>query len=138
MKNLFMLHLMNPYPSKIRKGIFSDISGVMTENLINDENPKEDPYSPKDEDINEDKQESSHKEYKQDTSYQLPKDWKIARVHLLDQILGDIKRGVSTRSQINSFYNYSTFISQIKPRAISDTLLNDGKLLAMQEELIQF
>lgn len=85
-------------PQKTGKGICFDISCVLMENLINKESTKEDPPCRKDEDINEDKEESLHEDDKQETSKQLPLDWIIPKDHLLDQIQGDIKRGVSTRS----------------------------------------
>lgn len=112
------------------KGICYDISGTITENLINNESPKEDPLSPKDDVINEDKEEISHEEDKQETSNKLPQDWTIVKDHPLDQILGDIKRGVSARSQVNNLCNYSAFISQIKPKTISIAyLMRDGYFL---------
>lgn len=57
---------------------------------------------------------------------------------MLDQVIGDIRKGVSTRSQVNNFCKYYAFISQIHPKTISDALLDDGWLLDMQEELVQF
>lgn len=80
---------------------------MITENLINDESSKEDPPPPKDEEINKDKVEISHEDYKQETSNQIPQDWTIAKDHLLDKMLEDIKRGVTTRYQVNNFCNYS-------------------------------
>lgn len=59
-------------PQKTGRVISSDISGLIIENLINYESPKEDPTPPKDEDINEDKEEITHEEDKQDTSNYLP------------------------------------------------------------------
>lgn len=53
-------------------------------------------------------------------------------------MLGDIRKRVSTRSHVNNVCKYSTFISQNEPNMISYALLNEGWLLAMQEELIQF
>ena len=92
----------------------------------------------KDKYITKDKEESLHDDDKQETSNQLPRDWIITKDHMLYQILDDIKRGVSTRSQVNNFCKYSDFISQIESKSISDALLDEGWLLAMQEELIQF
>lgn len=126
-------------PQKTRKGICSDVSGVIIERLIDNESSKEDPtYSKKDGDITEDKEESLHEDAKQETSNQLPQDWKIVRDYPLDQILGDIKRGASTRSHVNNLCKYSIFISQIQPKLIFDALLDEGWLFSIQEELIQF
>lgn len=57
---------------------------------------------------------------------------------MLDQILGNTCRGVHTRSKVNNFCKYSSFISKIKPKTISDALLDEGWLTAIQEDLIQF
>lgn len=78
------------------KAICSGVSSVITENLINEESFKEDLIpSKKDEDINGDKDGNLHDDGKQETSNQLSQDWTITKVHSSDQILEDIKRGVS-------------------------------------------
>lgn len=101
--------------------------------MINDEISKEDHTpSTKDEGIKEDEEEKLHKDEKQETLNQLPQDWIISKDHMLDQILRDMKRGVSTRSLVNNFRKYFTFISKIEPKSIFDDLLDEGWLLTMQ------
>lgn len=100
----------------MRKGICSDVSGVITKKLINKESYKEDhPPSSNDEDIKKYRQEILHEDEKQETSNQLPQYQRIAKDHLLDQIQINIKRGVSTMSHVNKFYKYFAFIYQIEP-----------------------
>lgn len=109
------------------KGICYDFIGVIMEKLINGESYKEDPsHSPKDEDIKEDKYESLYEDEKQETSNQLPQYWTISKDHMLDQILCDMKRGVSIRSHVNNLRKYFDFIYHIQPNSISDALLYEG------------
>lgn len=68
----------------------------------------------------------------------MPPYWIVVKDHPLDQILCDIRKGVSTRSQFNNFCKYYTFISQIEPKIIFDAILEKGWLFFVQEELIQF
>lgn len=74
-------------PQKMGNGICYDVSGIITEKIIDDESYKEDHTpSTKDEDIMKDKEESLHEDEKQETLNQLPQDWRIANDHPLDQI----------------------------------------------------
>ena len=42
----------------------------------------------------------------------------VARDHPLDTIIGDILRGVQTRSRLASFYKHFLFVSSIEPKKI--------------------
>lgn len=53
-------------------------------------------------------------------------DWTTVKDHLLDQILGNIRKGLSTRSLVNNFCKYSAFISQSELKNIFDALLEEG------------
>lgn len=109
------------------------------ENLISDAIPKEDPLPKMDEEyIIENKEEREQEEYKQDTSPRIPSNWIVTKDHLLDQILGDIRKGVSTISQVNNLCKYYDFISKIEPKTIFDVLLDEWWLISMLENLIQF
>ena len=46
----------------------------------------------------------------------------IARDHLLDTIIGDIFRGVQTRSRLASFCEHFLFVSSIEPKKIDEAL----------------
>ena len=66
---------------------------------------------------------------------ELPKEWKFNRNHPLDNIIGDISKGVATRRSLSQFCNFTTFVSQIEPKNIKEALLDSEWILAMQEEL---
>lgn len=114
-------------PQKSGKGIYFDVSGVIMERLIKNKSSKED-LDPtiKDKDITEDKENKLYEDEKQETSNHLPRDWTIAKDHPLDQIMGDIKMGVTTRSHVNNLCKYSAFIYQIEPKSISNALHDEG------------
>jgi hypothetical protein len=60
------------------------------------------------------------------------------RDHPLDFIIGDISRGVQTRSRLTSFCEYFSFVSFIKPKKIVEALLDIDWVNAMHEELNNF
>jgi hypothetical protein len=62
----------------------------------------------------------------------------IARDHPLDSIIGDISRGVQTRSRLTSFYEHFSFMSSIEPKKIDKALLDVDWVNAMHEELNNF
>jgi hypothetical protein len=62
----------------------------------------------------------------------------VVRDHPLDSIIGDISRGVQTRSRLTSFYEYFSFVSSIEPKKIDETLKDVDWVNAMHEELNNF
>jgi hypothetical protein len=56
----------------------------------------------------------------------------------MNNILCDIKKGVTTRSHVANFYQYYSFVSFIEPFKIEDALCDPDWVVAMQEELINF
>ena len=62
----------------------------------------------------------------------------IARDHPLDHIIGDISRGVQTRSRLASFCEQYSFISSTEPTKIEDALMDVDWVNAMHEELNNF
>jgi hypothetical protein len=46
----------------------------------------------------------------------------VARDYPLDSIIGDISRGVQTRSRLTSFYEHFLFVSSIEPKKIDKAL----------------
>ena len=67
----------------------------------------------------------------------LPKDWIQPRGLSKDNIIGDIKQGVSTRRGI-VFCEHVAFVSQIEPKNVNDALNDSNWIMAMQDELNQF
>jgi hypothetical protein len=48
----------------------------------------------------------------------------IARDHPLDTIIGDISRGVQTRSRLALFFKHFSFVSSIEPKKIEEALID--------------
>ena len=46
----------------------------------------------------------------------------VARDHPLDTIIGDISRGVQTRSRLTSFCEHFSFVLSIEPKKIEEAL----------------
>jgi hypothetical protein len=46
----------------------------------------------------------------------------IQRNHLVDQILGDISKGVTTRSRLVNFCEHYSFVSSIEPFRVEEAL----------------
>jgi hypothetical protein len=62
----------------------------------------------------------------------------IIKDHPPNQIVGDISKGVQTRSHISSFCEHFSFVSCIKPNRVDETLLDVDWVNAMHEELNNF
>jgi hypothetical protein len=62
----------------------------------------------------------------------------IQRDHPVNSILGDIHKGVTTRSQVAHFCEHYSFVSSIEPYRVEDALRDSDWVLAMQEELNNF
>jgi hypothetical protein len=62
----------------------------------------------------------------------------IQRDHPMNTILGDIHKGVTTRSRVAHFCEHYSFISSIEPHRVEDALQDSDWVLAMQEELNNF
>ena len=62
----------------------------------------------------------------------------ITRHHPLDSIIGDIQRGVQTRSRVATICEHYSFVSFIEPTKINEALKNPDWVNAMHEELNNF
>jgi hypothetical protein len=62
----------------------------------------------------------------------------IQRDHPVNSILGDIHKGVTTRSRVAHFCEHYSFVSSIEPYRVEDALRDSDWVLAMQEELNNF
>jgi hypothetical protein len=60
------------------------------------------------------------------------------RNHPVDQILGDISKGVTTRSRLANFCEHYSFVSFIEPFRVEEALQDLDWVLAMQEKLNNF
>jgi len=71
-------------------------------------------------------------------SSDLPKEWRIPRNLSLDNVIGQVQKGVSTRSTLNQFCEHMAFVSQTEPKTVADALEDSNWITAMHEELNQF
>jgi hypothetical protein len=62
----------------------------------------------------------------------------IQRDHPVNSILGDIHKGVTTRSWVAHFCEHYSFVSSNEPYRIEDALRDPDWVLAMQEDLNNF
>ncbi|WVZ83672.1 LOW QUALITY PROTEIN: hypothetical protein U9M48_030798 [Paspalum notatum var. saurae] len=62
----------------------------------------------------------------------------VAKDHSVDQIVGDISKGVQTRSRIASFYEHYSFVSCVEPNRVDEVLQDPDWVNAMHEELNNF
>jgi hypothetical protein len=62
----------------------------------------------------------------------------IQRDHLVNTILGDIQKGVTTRSRDAHFCEHYSFVSSIEPHRVEEALQDSDWVMAMQEELNNF
>jgi hypothetical protein len=62
----------------------------------------------------------------------------IQRDHSVDNILGDIKKGVTTRTRVANFCQYYSFVSSMEPFKVEDALCDPDWVVPMQEELNNF
>jgi hypothetical protein len=62
----------------------------------------------------------------------------IQRDHPVNSILGDIHKGVTTRSRVAHFYEHYSFVSSIETYRVEDALRDSDWVVAMQEELNNF
>jgi hypothetical protein len=73
----------------------------------------------------------------QDASSQLKIHNDIAKDHPIDQIVGDINKGVQTQSHLASFYEHYSFVFCVEPTRI-ESLDDPDSMNAMHEELNNF
>jgi hypothetical protein len=62
----------------------------------------------------------------------------IQRDHPVNSIIGDIHKGVTTRSRVAHFCEHYSFVSSIDPYRVEDALRDPDWVVAMQEELNNF
>jgi hypothetical protein len=58
--------------------------------------------------------------------------------HPVDNILGDIKKGVTSISRVANFCKHYSFISSLEPFKVEDALCDLDWVVVMQEELNNF
>ena len=69
---------------------------------------------------------------------ELPKEWRVPRNLSLDNVIGRVQKGVSTRGALNHYCEHMAFVSQVEPKTVADALEDSNWINAMHEELNQF
>jgi hypothetical protein len=113
------------------------------EQAQDDENEDQDGEPPQEEDIDQGGDEvNNDKEDDQEIQGQRPPHPRvhqaIQRDHPVKSILGDIHKGVSTRSRVAHFYEHYSFVSSIEPYRVEDALKDLDWVMDMQEKLNNF
>ena len=62
----------------------------------------------------------------------------VAKDHPVDQIMGDISKGVQTRSRVASFCEHYSLLSSFEPNRVDEALMDPNWVNAMHEELNNF
>ena len=62
----------------------------------------------------------------------------IQQDHPVDNILGSLQKGVTTRSYLANFCQYYSFVSSLEPLKVEQALGDLDWVMAMQEELNNF
>jgi transposase InsO family protein len=62
----------------------------------------------------------------------------VQRDHPVDNILGSIQRGVTTRSRLTNFCAFYSFVSSLEPLSVEQALGDPNWIIAMEEELNNF
>jgi hypothetical protein len=62
----------------------------------------------------------------------------VQRDHPVDNIFGDIKKGVVTRSRVANFCEHYSFVSSFEPFKVEDALRDPDWVVVMQEQLNNF
>jgi hypothetical protein len=55
----------------------------------------------------------------------------VQRDHPVDNVLGDIKKGVTTRSRVANFYEHYSFVSSFEPFKVEGALRNPDWVVAI-------
>ena len=55
----------------------------------------------------------------------LPREWRTSRYHPLDNIIGDISKGVTTRHSLKDACNNMAFVSLIEPKNINEAIIDE-------------
>jgi hypothetical protein len=109
----------------------------------NDEDKDQEDEPPQEEDMDQGGYEDNQdKEYNQEIRDQRPPHPRVHQAiqkdHPVNSILGNIHKGVTTRSRVAHFYEHYSFVYSIEPYMIEDALRDPDRVMAMQEELNNF
>ena len=87
--------------------------------------------SPMQEDKPKDDEHGEVQDVEEEPTQLLPKDWRYSINHPNDLIIGDVSKGVTTRSKLHDICGHFAFISYSEPKNILEAEGNSYWLLAM-------
>jgi len=61
----------------------------------------------------------------------LPREWRTSRYHPLDNIIGDISKGATTRCSLKDACNNMDFVSLIEPKNINEAIIEEHWIIVM-------
>jgi len=115
-------------PIRLRKEILDDITDSLRDMHIHEKGHKgKGDGNNKDSQINENQ-----------TNVDLPKEWQTSRYRPLDNIIGNISKGVTTWHSLKNACNNMAFVSLIESKNINEAIIDEHWIISMQEELNQF
>ena len=71
-------------------------------------------------------------------SSRLLKEWRVHKNLSLDNVIGQVQKGVTTRRSLNHYCVHMAFVSQVEPKSVVEALEDSNWINAMHEELNQF
>jgi len=118
--------------------VYDEANSIVQGNSLEDEDAgfQDKDSSPEDE-TKVDKLEQSNEITAKPPKY-ISREWRTQKDLSLDNIIGEILKGVSTHSRLGILCNNMAFFSQTEPRNIDKVLYDEYWLMAMHEELNQF
>nr|KYP33754.1 Retrovirus-related Pol polyprotein from transposon TNT 1-94 [Cajanus cajan] len=111
-----------------RRDIIDEIVESFEDTHINEQTHKDD----------KDKEKEDSTIQEGQTNINPQREWRISRNHPLENIIGDITKGVITRNSLKEACNNMSFVSEIEVKNIDEALNDEHWINAMQEELNQF
>ncbi|VFQ73748.1 unnamed protein product [Cuscuta campestris] len=64
----------------------------------------------------------NHRKRKRKRKRDFPKKWRTLKDHPIENVIGDIRQGVSTSNSLRDTINHMAFVSQIEPTTILDAI----------------
>src|SRR3954464_15770969 len=108
------------YTKYVEKGLSFNGAGPSTEDIVRDKEDENESIVKKDAEKEKDESHDEHKEESISKNEELPKAWTNVKDHPIDNIIGDISKGVTTRSRISNFCHHFAFVSQVEPKNTKD------------------
>jgi len=116
--------------------VCDETNSIVQENSLEDAGFQEKDFALED-DIKTEELEQS-KEISTTMPKEFPREWRTQKDLSLDNIIGEISKGVPTCSRLRIMCNNMAFVCHVEPRNIDEAFCDEHWLMAMHEELNQF